>query len=227
MARGQGKRPPSADDLWRQVTTQDKRRINAWNRHPDSTADQPMINKYEYAEVVNQTGISSPLSAIPLASSRGEFSSPIYEVVPYFGYGLDDINAPSMEYYSWDDRGYKYTNLAEMDQEDEAPAPITLLPTSTINPDRPRTVAAGYDVSENKLTVIFRDGTYYNYFEVSPKEWQRFKSVKSKGRYIAKYLDDFKPRGRADVDSIPQFARETVYRFIRTGQSFRMGTQKK
>jgi hypothetical protein len=224
MVRGMGKVPPDANDLWAKVTAQDKRRISAWNRHPESTLNNPIVNRFEYAEITKDTDIESPMSAIPLASSRGEFSAPVYEVVPFFGYGLEDENAPSMEYYSYDESGYEYNNLATIDHEDESPAPITLVPTSSTNPDRPRTVAAGYDFAETKLTVIFRDGTYYNYFEVPNLMWQNFKRARSKGRFILKYLDD-KPRGRADVSTVPAFARQAVYRFLRTGQSFRGGYQ--
>ena len=66
--------------------------------------------------------------------------------------------------------------------ESSAPAPLTVVPTSTSNPERPRTVAAGYDAQEQKITVVFRDGTFYNYYEVSPTEWTQFKSRVSKGK---------------------------------------------
>ena len=39
------------------------------------------------------------------------------------------------------------------------------------------------------MTVIFRDGTFYNYYSVSGLEWTNFKRARSKGRFIRMYLD--------------------------------------
>lgn len=98
-----------------------------------------------------------------------------------------------------------------------APAELSVVPTSTTNPARPRTVAAGYDKSRETLTVVFYDGTYYNYYEVSTAEWQAFKSRTSKGQYIYKYLD-FHPRGPADEGSLPVYARTALYKIARVTQ---------
>lgn len=106
--------------------------------------------------------------------------------------------------------------------ESNAPAPITVVPTSTINPKRPRTVAAGYDKGRETLTVIFRDGTFYNYYEVSATEWNAFKANVSKGRYIYSVLD-YHPRGPADVGSVPEYARRALYRMARAGQVVQKG----
>lgn len=109
--------------------------------------------------------------------------------------------------------------------EDDSPAPITMVPTSTTNPARPRTVAAGYDADEEKLTVVFRDGTFYNYYEVDETEWAAFKANRSKGAIIYRMLD-FKPRGPADESSISQSAREAYYRFARGAQLHSAGKGK-
>lgn len=101
--------------------------------------------------------------------------------------------------------------------ESDAPAPITVVPTSTSNPARPRTVAAGYDRDRQVITVVFRDGTFYNYYEVTPGEWQKFKSVVSKGQYIYTFLD-YKPRGAADVSTLSSNARKSFYKFTRAAQ---------
>jgi hypothetical protein len=101
--------------------------------------------------------------------------------------------------------------------EDDSPADITLVPTSTTNPKRPRTVAAGYDEEEEKLTVVFRDGTFYNYYEVDENEWKAFKANRSKGAVIAQMLD-FHPRGPADVSSLSKKAQQAFYRFSRGAQ---------
>ena len=106
--------------------------------------------------------------------------------------------------------------------EGTAPAPISMVPTSTSDPERPRTVAAGYDASREVLTVIFRDGTFYNYYEVNPGEWQAFKSTKSKGVYIYSVLD-YHPRGPATVRDVSPQVRENLYRIARAVQIQKKG----
>lgn len=110
-------------------------------------------------------------------------------------------------------------------EEDTSPAPLTLVPTSTTNPQRPRTVAAGYDEEEEKLTVMFRDGTLYNYYEVDANEWAAFKANRSKGAIIYQMLD-FKPRGYADESSMSKSAREAFYRYSRGVQVVKEGKGK-
>jgi len=73
-------------------------------------------------------------------------------------------------------------------------APFTEVPTKTTNPQRPRTTAAGYDPVTRTLTVSFRDGTLWNYYDVTPLEAANFRRAKSKGRFIRLYLDS-KPYG--------------------------------
>jgi hypothetical protein len=62
-------------------------------------------------------------------------------------------------------------------------------PTPSINPPRPRTVAAGYSREERVLRIRFRDGAVYGYADVSPREWNNFKRVKSPGRFINRVLN--------------------------------------
>lgn len=172
----------------------------------------------------------SDFSGAPVTASKAEFDSMTQA-------WLD--NDTSMDYYD----PKKYTNLAGTDysqdtqlgrqfyeviglddvvpgyagpqnEEDTSPAPLTLVPTSSTNPERPRTVAAGYDEDEEKLTVMFRDGTLYNYYEVDESEWQAFKANRSKGAIIYRLLD-FKPRGYADDSSLSRGAREAFYRYSR------------
>lgn len=70
-------------------------------------------------------------------------------------------------------------------------------PTPSINPPRPRTVAAGYDKETQTLRVRFRDGTPWEYYNVPPRVWGNFKRVKSPGRFIARTLDNYQD-GRGD-----------------------------
>lgn len=62
-------------------------------------------------------------------------------------------------------------------------------PTRTIDPFRPRTLEAGYERETRTLRVRFRDGTPWEYYDVSPEEWQQFKRVRSPGRFINRRLN--------------------------------------
>lgn len=85
-----------------------------------------------------------------------------------------------------------------LDMEDEArlasgtPDIALDFQTRTINPPRPRTVAAGYDPSTQTLRIKFRPGAsaqspggaVYDYFGVTPKEWDAVQRTISTGRLI-------------------------------------------
>lgn len=109
------------------------------------------------------------------------------------------------------------------------------IPTSSTNYKRPRTVAAGYSPDPNYpetdkgiLTVVFRDGTFYNYYEVTHGEWQNFHASYSKGRpwlnkksksQSADGLFIGKPRGDAGgMDDIDPAVKAQLYRVARTNQ---------
>lgn len=64
-----------------------------------------------------------------------------------------------------------------------------MMPTTSSNAARPRTVAAGYDASSNILRVQFRSGSVYEYFDVEPRVWRNFQRVKSPGRAINRTLN--------------------------------------
>jgi hypothetical protein len=93
----------------------------------------------------------------------------------------------------------------------------TQAPTPTSNPERPRTVAAAFELERNVLTLIFRDGTIYNYYEVTVSEWKAFRNRATKWEYIRDVLDA-KPRGVADTSSLTPEIREFAYRQARTAQ---------
>lgn len=73
--------------------------------------------------------------------------------------------------------------------EDEALLPYQ--PTPTINPGRPRTLAAGYDERSQSLRIKFRNGEYYTYYNVPPSVWWQFQRAQSPGRYINSRLNSF------------------------------------
>jgi hypothetical protein len=114
----------------------------------------------------------------------------------------------------------------------ETPAALTELPTSSTNVSRPRTVAAGYEPNEKrpdrgKMTVMFRDGTLYNYYNVNPGEWETFKSSISKGRPFLNKQNQYqgadgifigKPRGEADLSGVDKNVLADIYRIARSTQ---------
>lgn len=187
------------------------------------------------ASLMDRSQFASPLAGLPVAASVGEFK----EASGFFGTSADSSDALWDEYYDEDQSGYGYRNLAGSTVtaggqtyvrpgtavtkgRGREPAPISIVPTSTTNPQRPRTVAAGYDDRRQVLTVVFRDGTFYNYYDVTADEWGQFKASYSKGRYIIAVLDG-KPRGTSRMANASLAAREGLYRIARTGQWLRDG----
>lgn len=135
----------------------------------------------------------------------------------------------------------EYQNSQTATEEDITGAPtagasfaVKDIPTSSTNYSRPRTVAAGYtpnpeDANNGTMTVVFRDGTFYNYYQVSPSEWQSFQASYSKGRpWLNKGKPGWKqtsdglfvgkPRGNADLTKVDPAIREALYRVARTQQ---------
>lgn len=173
------------------------------------------------ASLMDRTRVSSPFMGLPF-TGKAEFTSVLGDQ-----HGMD---GEWDDYWSDDQAGYEYANEAahRVDPryrggtrgfDDRSAADLTIVPTSTINPERPRTVAAGYDRNRNggTLTVVFRDGTFYNYYDVSPTLWKNFKQTTSKGRFIAQYLDEL-PRGTANMSATPIWAREAAYSIARGSQ---------
>ena len=70
--------------------------------------------------------------------------------------------------------------------------------------------------------MVFRDGTYYNYYGVTPREWDLFRSNQSKGVFIRMFLDR-KPRGVANASNIDPGIRQQLYRVLETAQRFNSG----
>ena len=82
-----------------------------------------------------------------------------------------------------------YDNPARVQTPQEAidkktKARLSLSSTSTTDPEKPRTLSAGYDEENYILTVQFRDGTLYNYYDVPPQMWNEFEAAESKGRFL-------------------------------------------
>jgi hypothetical protein len=73
-------------------------------------------------------------------------------------------------------------------------------PTPSINPPRPRTLAAGYDKDSQTLRVRFRNGQVYGYYNVPPNVWRNFRRWKSPGRGINRVLNDYPYAPEHDLD---------------------------
>jgi hypothetical protein len=142
--------------------------------------NQPPIG-YDSAELVRLQSIFS----------ASQSASPVdYDEPSYNPYEEEDYDEPQR---------YGAENF-----NDQSPARLTDVPTSSTNVKKPRTVAAGYDPRRNggTLTVMFRDGTLWNYYGVSKDEWIKFHSSISKGNpYINKSFLS-KPQGLADLSGI-------------------------
>lgn len=93
----------------------------------------------------------------------------------------------------------RYNRLMSMDtweaieqaQAGDDSALLPYQPTPSINPPRPRTLAAGYDSETRTLRVRFRDGTPWAYYDVPPNVWRNFRRVKSPGRFINRTLNNY------------------------------------
>lgn len=114
-----------------------------------------------------------------------------------------------------------------------SPAPLSEVPTATSayspgasKPGQPRTVGAGFIIDQGadkgKLTVVFRDGTYYNYYDVPYTTWETFKSLPSKGPFIKSVLDGFQRGPATDVNMDPDI-RQELYKILKTSQQMAKG----
>jgi len=135
-------------------------------------------------------------------------------------------NPKDSDYYLGRSLSEDYTGAA---MSDALPGvPLSDIPTSTTNYRRPRTVAAGYDPESKTVTVVFRDGTFYNYYDVPPTVWLKFHTSLSKGPMLNRANrkqgfdgDLLKYRhGPADISSLTPIAQEFMYTVARTAQIY-------
>lgn len=74
--------------------------------------------------------------------------------------------------------------LAEGEPED---VEMSIVPTVTINPPRPRTLEAGYNEETGVLRIRFRDGAVYDYDNVDLETWQGLQAERaSTGKWMAR-----------------------------------------
>lgn len=88
--------------------------------------------------------------------------------------GRDDAEAHVLEERGEEERG--------------GPVRITVAPTRTSNPGRPRTRAMGYDHETDTLRVVFREGAVYDYFDVTTAQWNDMRRSASPGKFINRRL---------------------------------------
>ncbi|MFI2616647.1 KTSC domain-containing protein [Streptomyces sp. NPDC018584] len=92
------------------------------------------------------------------------------------------------------------SRLSAFEEEGDSSALFTFdtYPDHTVNPSRPRTVAAGYDYSTHTLRLMFRNGedgqgshggAVYEYYRVSEGQWRHVRKATSEGRYINSTLN--------------------------------------
>lgn len=80
---------------------------------------------------------------------------------------------------------------------------LQIMATSTTNPERPRTLRAGYDHKTKTLTVVFRKNVWWSYYNVPVEMWEEFKAASSKGKYLRESgLDTWADMGPANIGNM-------------------------
>jgi hypothetical protein len=116
----------------------------------------------------------------------------------------EDINAEFNAELNDDEEDFEVTAGTEY-------AKLTEKPTSSTNPEKPRTHAAGYNKKLNLMTVVFRDGTWWNYYDVPLSIWEGFKSADSKGVYLRlSGLDHWPNMGPVEMGALTNAQRTTL-----------------
>jgi hypothetical protein len=81
----------------------------------------------------------------------------------------------------------------------------------TSNPTRPRALVIAYAPEANRLIVVFRDGTWWQYNDVPTNMWLGLKNSPSTGKYLkSSGLDSWKDMGPADIDEMPASIKEQI-----------------
>ena len=62
------------------------------------------------------------------------------------------------------------------------------MPNSSMKVKSSNIADVSYDAQSNTMSVTFRDGSTYNYFDVPQEAYMRFMDAASKGSYFASYI---------------------------------------
>jgi hypothetical protein len=195
---------PSVNDAFKQGQLSDPKLAYYTELNPNDVVNV-MRNREQFDYGDGSVGVESALASLPTPSRYGRNAKTGLFKEATSLLGDDQAFAEANGYYT---PGSMYNpteagNLAAdartLDSgKADGPAPISEHPTRTSKPERPRTIAAGYDPERQVLTVMFRDGTMYNYYDVEQKIWDTFRGLPSKWKFIKDKLDS-KPRGNANL----------------------------
>jgi hypothetical protein len=117
------------------------------------------------------------------------------------------------------------TDGYRIDPDPTAPTTLKITSTSTSNPAKPRTLAAGYNPGTKVMTVVFRDGTWWNYYDVPEDIWEGFRQAESKGKYLqSSGLDGWDSMGPADFGGFSDTQREMLNSVANRASSFQRQT---
>jgi hypothetical protein len=206
---------------------------------------------YDEQGFMGALALSNP-NLLPAFNRPAEVQEAIFKGSAYWKYNQDDegnnLTKPKFvtnQYYkqastALGEQGYQVVadsyyfqgNNPRNGNAADAGSALTDVPTSTSNYRRPRTVAAGYDVASQTLTVVFRDGTFYNYYNVPSAVWIKFHDSFSKGPMLnhASSTQGFEgellayERGVADLSNLSETAQEFLYKVARTAQIYSAGS---
>lgn len=131
--------------------------------------------------------------------------TPKYSYIPK----TDKKSAAYQQTKKWFDILLEGTNDApDKDFEVDTSTNTVLTTTTSTNPKKPRTLKAGYDFRTQTLTVVFRDGTWWEYREVPDYMWYDFQAAVSKGEFLRESgLDQWPDMGPADINSMSRSRR--------------------
>jgi len=94
----------------------------------------------------------------------------------------------------------------------------------TTNQERPRAWTIAYHPTDNKLVVVFRDNTWWQYNNVPVRMWEGLKASGSTGKYLrTSGLDQWPDMGPADMNEFSSGAKERISQTAQIGS--RLGTQ--
>jgi hypothetical protein len=96
---------------------------------------------------------------------------------------MDGIGDATYEVTEEDENAEPTLNVVPETLDLKATSTTAYSPDAT-KPGKPRTLRAGYNSETEVLTVVFRDGTWWNYYDVPRDVWDAFKAARSKGKFL-------------------------------------------
>jgi hypothetical protein len=125
---------------------------------------------------------------------------------------VNDQTAPSSSDATVKDDSYRVDpDPKDLFSRTRQPSRMQITHTSTTNPQRPRTLAAGYDPKNQTMTVVFRDNTWWNYYDVPEDIWEGFRQSESKGKYLRESgLDSWDSMGPANIAGFSDSQKEML-----------------